>query len=128
MFDQRSSGAVPITPVTKASLPQWLDAHPARREWLNITGFKAEPNSFVFLPALDGEPMRALAAVGEGEPVWAFAGLPTSLPEGVYSNAPMSLQTRLRIAIYVLPALVGLILATDRVVVWAFDPSLSKFR
>ena len=80
-----SSGAVPITPVTKASLPQWLDTHPARREWLNITGFKAEPNSFVFLPALDGEPMRVLAAVGEGEPVWAFAGLPTSLPEGVYS-------------------------------------------
>ena len=80
-----SSRAVPITPVTKASLPQWLDAHPARREWLNITGFKAEPNSFVFLPALDGEPTRVLAAVGEGEPVWAFAGLPTSLPEGVYS-------------------------------------------
>ena len=80
-----SSRAVSITPVTKASLPQWLDAHPARREWLNITGFKAEPNSFVFLPALDGEPMRVLAAVGEGEPVWAFAGLPTSLPEGVYS-------------------------------------------
>ena len=80
-----SSRAVPITPVTKASLPQWLDAHPARREWLNITGFKAEPNSFVFLPPSDGEPMRVLAAVGEGEPVWAFAGLPTSLPEGVYS-------------------------------------------
>ena len=80
-----STRAIPITPVTKASLPQWLDAHPARREWLNLTGFKAEPNSFVFLPPSAGEPMRVLAAVGEGEPVWAFAGLPTLLPEGVYS-------------------------------------------
>jgi leucyl aminopeptidase len=79
------SRAVPITPVTKASLPQWLEAHPARREWLNVIGFKAEPNSFAFLPPSDGEHTRVLAAVGEGEPIWAFAGLPTSLPEGVYS-------------------------------------------
>ena len=34
----------------------------------------------------------------------------------------MSLQTRLRIALYALLALVGLILATDRLVVWRFNP------
>ena len=79
-----SAGAVSITPVTKASLPQWLEAHSERREWLNIVGFKAEPNSFAFLPPSNGEGTRVLAGVGEAESIWAFAGLPTSLPEGVY--------------------------------------------
>ncbi len=34
----------------------------------------------------------------------------------------MSLQTRLRIGLYALLALVALILATDRLVVWRFNP------
>jgi glutaredoxin len=38
------------------------------------------------------------------------------------ASTPMSLQTRLRIAIYGLLALVGLILAADRIVVWGFNP------
>ena len=80
-----SSGAVPITPVTKASLPQWLEAHPERRDWLNAIGFKGEPNAFAFLPPSGSEPTRVVAGVGEGEPIWAFAALPASLPEGVYT-------------------------------------------
>src|SRR5918993_1662025 len=80
-----SSSAVPITPLTKAALPQWLEAHPERRDWLNVIGFKAEPNSFAFLPSSDGERTRVLAGVGEAESIWAFAALPVSLPEGVYS-------------------------------------------
>ena len=80
-----ASSAVPITPVTKAALPQWLEAHPDKREWLNVIGFKAEPNSFAFLPSSNGEPTRVLAGVAEGESIWAFAALPASLPEGVYS-------------------------------------------
>lgn len=35
---------------------------------------------------------------------------------------PMSLQTRLRIALYALLALVAVTLATDRLIVWRFDP------
>ena len=54
-----ASSAVPMTPVTKAALPQWLEAHPDRREWLNVIGFKAEPNSFAFLPSSNGEPTRS---------------------------------------------------------------------
>jgi hypothetical protein len=38
------------------------------------------------------------------------------------ASTSMSLQKRLRIAIYTLLALVGLILATDRIVVWRFNP------
>ncbi len=77
--------AVPITPISKSSLPQWIKSHPAQREWLKLTGFKAEPGSFTFLPGSKGDPARVLATRDEGQPLWAFAGLPTSLPEGVYS-------------------------------------------
>ncbi len=80
-----TSHAIPITPISKSSLPQWVKSHPAQRAWLNLTGFKAEPGSFTFLPGSDGDPARVLAARDEGEPIWAFAGLPTSLPEGVYA-------------------------------------------
>ena len=38
------------------------------------------------------------------------------------ASTPMSLQTRVRTAIYGLLALVGLILAADRIVVWGFNP------
>ncbi len=80
-----ASRAVPIIPISKGSLPQWVESHPEQREWLNLTGFKAEPGSFTFLPAADGNPARVLTARDESEPLWAFAGLPRSLPEGVYS-------------------------------------------
>ena len=60
-----SSRAVPITPLTKGSLPQWLEAHPERREWLNLIGFKAEPNSFAFLPSSEGDPTRVLAGAAK---------------------------------------------------------------
>jgi hypothetical protein len=69
-----ASSTVPITPVTKATLPQWVEAHPDRREWLNVIGFKAEPNSFAFLPPSNGEPTRVLAGVGEGESIWGVCG------------------------------------------------------
>ena len=69
-----ASSAVPITPVTKAALPQWLEAHPDKREWLNVIGFKAEPNSFAFLPSSNDEPTRVLAGVGEGESIWGVCG------------------------------------------------------
>lgn len=38
----------------------------------------------------------------------------------------MSLQTRFRIALYALLALAALILATDRIVVWRFNPLTSN--
>ena len=80
-----ASGAVPVVPVDTATLPQWLEGHPEQRDWLKLTGFKAEPGSFVFLPAMNGKPVRVLAGRGKDEPIWAFAGLPMSLPEGVYA-------------------------------------------
>jgi leucyl aminopeptidase len=82
------SGAIPITPVGATGLAAWLDSHPQSRDWLERTGFKAEPGTFAFLPDSDGKPETVVAAPAEGAPVFAFAGLPTALPEGKYVLEP----------------------------------------
>ncbi|MED5619165.1 leucyl aminopeptidase family protein [Ideonella sp. BN130291] len=76
--------AVPITLVSAADLPAWLEAHPAQRAWLSATGFKARPGSFALVPGANGELGQVLAAPAEGAPVWALAALPNALPEGRY--------------------------------------------
>ena len=77
-------GAIPITPVSEATLPRWLDAHRESGEWIKAVGFKAEPGTFAFLGGNDGRPCAVLASPMDGEGVWAFSGLPMALPEGSY--------------------------------------------
>ena len=56
------SGAIPITPVRAESLGAWLDSHKRSREWLDRTGFKAEPGTFAFVPGSNGSPEAIVAA------------------------------------------------------------------
>jgi leucyl aminopeptidase len=84
-FTSDQDHAVPITPVGKAGLADWLKSHPQHRDWLDAVGFKADPGSFAFLAGDKGRPTAVLAAPAEGEPLWAFAGLPMTLPEGRYA-------------------------------------------
>jgi leucyl aminopeptidase len=76
--------AIPITPVGKAALPAWLDAHRESRDWIAAVGFKGEPGTYTFVPGRDRQPDSVLAAPTEGERVWALSGLPMALPEGTY--------------------------------------------
>jgi leucyl aminopeptidase len=80
--------ARPITTVSTASLPGWLEKHPESREWIAAIGFKAEPGTFTFLPGANGRPASVIAAPTEGAPVYAFADLPMTLPEGKYVLDP----------------------------------------
>lgn len=79
------SGAIPITPVSAATLPRWLDEHPRSREWIGGIGFKAEPGTFAFVPGASGRPEAVIASPTDGASVYAFAELPTALPEGKYA-------------------------------------------
>jgi len=88
MFDFLTSepgNAIPIAPVTAATLPAWLETHPQSRDWISTIGFKADPGTFAFLPGAQGRPATVLATPAEGAPVYAFAGLPMALPEGRYA-------------------------------------------
>ena len=85
-----TSAAIPVTSVTKADLPAWIESHPQQGDWLSTVGFKGEPGSFVFVPGLNGCPAQVITTPSEGEPLWAFASLPTALPEGVYTLSDLS--------------------------------------
>jgi leucyl aminopeptidase len=83
-FTSDRSSAIPVTPVSKATLSSWLEKHPESREWITGVGYDAKPNTFAFLPDAKGRPASVIASPVEGAPVYAFAGLPLALPEGKY--------------------------------------------
>lgn len=84
-FSNDIRGAIPVIPVGKSDLHDWVEHHTEYLAWLDATGFKGEPGSFVFLPNGDGgAPAGVLASPNEGPQIWSFAGLPSALPEGRY--------------------------------------------
>jgi leucyl aminopeptidase len=88
------ASAIPITSLSKADLPAWLEQNPQHAAWVKANGFTAEAGSFVMLPAQTGSPARVLAAPHAGATVWAHAGLSTALPEGRYRlDAPLNRES-----------------------------------
>ena len=83
-FASDRSNAIPLRPVTAATLPVWLEAHPESREWIAAVGFKAEPGTFTFVSGRGGKPEAVLAAPAEGPAIFGLGGLPMALPEGTY--------------------------------------------
>jgi leucyl aminopeptidase len=84
--------AVPLHPVTKAGLSDWLGAlPPAQRAWAERCAYKAEPGGILNLP--DAEGGLAGIAVGVEPPdhpdrgLWSYAALPDALPPGAYRIA-----------------------------------------
>ncbi|HEY3179911.1 MAG TPA: leucyl aminopeptidase family protein [Casimicrobiaceae bacterium] len=83
-FTSDRNGATPITPVSAAALPAWLEQHPQSREWIASIGFKADAGTFAFVPSGNGRPATVIASPAEGASVYAFGDLPMALPEGTY--------------------------------------------
>jgi leucyl aminopeptidase len=86
------SRTLPLTILTKTGLANWLKgAAAASRNWVEGSGFKAEPGEICLVPGEDGRPVRALAgmpAEDGGEALWTAAGFTTRLPEGSYRLDP----------------------------------------
>src|SRR3984893_7339945 len=84
-----TTGAVPITALSKDQLPAWLDkAAEHERNWLTSIGFTADAGKHALVPGEAGNLARVLVGVGDvadvGGTMWALAGLPEGLPEGSY--------------------------------------------
>ncbi|HYZ39423.1 MAG TPA: leucyl aminopeptidase family protein [Stellaceae bacterium] len=82
-------GTVPITTLTKAELPIWLDHAPAhQRNWLTSIGFAAEAGKHALVPGETARLSRVLVGLGDGDGadgrMWALASLPEALPEASY--------------------------------------------
>ncbi len=80
------SGAVPLTPLTKAGLASWRESAPPReRDWVQAIGFTAEAGKTALIPDGHGKLGRVLVGTGDSEAsMWAVAGLSETLPEGSY--------------------------------------------
>ena len=88
LIDQ-APGAIPVAPLTRDRLPEWLAAAPERqRNWLTSIGFAADAGKLALLPGEDGRLAQVLVGLGgAGEAdagTWMLAGLPNALPEGSY--------------------------------------------
>ena len=95
-------GAIPLVPVAKRALKDWLAARPAReRRWVEGSGFRADAGRFVFLPDASGKPARVLVGADVAAyRTWALAALPDALPEGHYRlDAPLDAEDATRVSL-----------------------------
>jgi len=77
--------ALPIVALRASTLDSFLASQPAAtRAWVAAHGWTAAPGTVLMVPGTDGQPVAALAGIGDADDPFALAHLPMSLPEGVY--------------------------------------------
>jgi leucyl aminopeptidase len=90
LTDSADATAVPIVPLDKAGLEEWLKTQPpALGRWVESTRFTAEPGTASLVAGADGALARVLAGIGgDGvapeDEMWDWAALSESLPRGSY--------------------------------------------
>jgi leucyl aminopeptidase len=85
--------AVPLLPVSAATLPAWLDLQDApTRRWTTDTGFTGAAGTWCALPGADGALSRVLVGMADTPDLYALAHLPLALPEGDYALAEGSVR------------------------------------
>jgi leucyl aminopeptidase len=83
-FAADGTADLPILAFGKTAFKTWLEAQPAaRRAWIGITGFTAEPGSVCLLPDETGTLEGALFGWDKDD-FWSFANLATKLPPGAW--------------------------------------------
>ena len=80
-----ATDAVPITPLSKDGLEDWLATQPdTLKAWVAATRFAAAPGSISLVATAGGGFGRVLAGIGDEDPMENWAALPANLPEGTY--------------------------------------------
>src|SRR5579859_1357087 len=75
---------LPVLAFGKAAFKKWLEAQPAaRRGWIEVAGFTAEPGSLCLLPDEKGV-LEGVLFGWDKDDFWSFAHLPAKLPAGVW--------------------------------------------
>ncbi len=83
-FAADGTADLPILAFGKAGFQKWLEAQPAaRRGWIEVAGFTAEPGSLCLLPDEKGALEAALFGWDKDD-FWSWAHLPAKLPRGVW--------------------------------------------
>ena len=80
-----SPQAIPLLPVSAATLPAWLESESATiRRWVISNGFSALAGTWCGLPGADGGLARVLVGLPDAPGLYSLAHLPQTLPEGDY--------------------------------------------
>jgi leucyl aminopeptidase len=80
-----ATNALPIWPVTTASLDAWLEKQDeAARQWVRANAFKAETGRVLLLPGAQGAVAGAVLGLGDGSDALAAGALAAALPEGAW--------------------------------------------
>ncbi len=91
---KKSSKSIPITPLTKDTLEQWLKKQSKqRRGWIAAMGFSGTPGELLALPDKDGTVEHVLFGVRSNGVLYSYAGLPARLTPhagGYYIDQEMS--------------------------------------
>jgi leucyl aminopeptidase len=83
--DSATSTTVPVTPLARAELDDWLTGQSAEvGAWVGDTGFDAAPGSVRLVPGAGGHLGRVLVGVEHHGALWSFASLPRRLAKGSY--------------------------------------------
>lgn len=84
-----SKGTVPLTALTRRTLPAWLQRQPAKvQRWLRSVHYGALEGELCLVPGSDGALARALVGMSVLDDPWSYAALPTRLPRGRYRLDP----------------------------------------
>ena len=79
-LSKKSARSIPITPLNKDTLGQWLKKQgKARQNWIATTGFTASPGSLLALPDKNGAVEQVLFGVKDNSGLYCYAGLPARL-------------------------------------------------
>ena len=80
--------ATDLIALRKGELADWLKTQPdSLRQWVEQTGFKAEPCAICLLPGEGGALAAVLAGLPDEDDPWAFAHFPSKLPARTYRIA-----------------------------------------
>ena len=82
----RAEAAVPILPVEKERMEEFLDSEPRIRSWFRAVGFEPELGKVLAVPGPEGELAQVMLCLGGEHELWAYASAAQSLPEGDYPH------------------------------------------
>jgi len=93
-FTKKTARSTPITPVTVATLQDWLKKQDdSISAWVEGSGFTGAAGTHLLIPAADGSVARVLCGMNDEVSLYAFADLPAKLPKnanGYYIDAKMN--------------------------------------
>ena len=83
--DSNSKPPVSLVPLRESDLSEWQQsATTNQRQWLEVSGFKASPGQFCFLPDAENKVRSLVFGMQEKGWLGQLSALVSKLPEGVY--------------------------------------------